>query len=402
MSRSRNRRSIRGLAPHYEESTTLALSPTPLVFSPAGTLTILVIDDNTLVNEMIATVLMEQGYHVQVATSAGQAMELIAQAPPNLVLVDALLPQSDNYGLLNRIHGNPSTRDIPVIWMTGHDSPDFRRRMRVAGGVDYLTKPIHRDELVAAVAAALRRQEERDVEICRRVDEMRRQIIAMVQHEFRTPLTFVMGYAEFLQDGLQQNLPREELENSVSAILEGSHRLHRLVESFLLLAMLSEDRLPDDEIYPLDPTALWRECITEATLSLHEAQLQVIIAEPPDPVIVFGVMDLLREALTRLLDNAIRYRRPDSRYVWLDTVVKPGLVGWRIRDEGMGVSPTRLATLSSPFVRGHAYQSDQHGMGLGLALARRVAELHHGYLEIESQEGVGSTFILWVSDRELI
>jgi signal transduction histidine kinase len=71
-----------------------------------------------------------------------------------------------------------------------------------------------------------------------------------------------------------------------------------------------------------------------------------------------------------------------------------------VRDEGIGISPPLLAQLSAPFVRLHQRKADGHGIGLGLTLVRRVAELHGGYLEIESDEGVGSTFTLWVSDEE--
>jgi two-component system cell cycle sensor histidine kinase PleC len=168
------------------------------------------------------------------------------------------------------------------------------------------------------------------------------------------------------------------------------------------LANLSREELPSDEIYPLDPAALWRECLNEIHDTIDDAHVTVVLAEPPTPLMVFGVMDLLRESLSRLLDNAIRYRRSGERTIWLATVTKPGYVGWMIRDEGMGIPAPLLAQLSAPFVRLHQRQAYGHGIGLGLTLVRRVAELHGGYLEIQSEEGVGSTFTLWVSDQEVV
>jgi two-component system sensor histidine kinase/response regulator len=301
---------------------------------------------------------------------------------------------------LNRIRGNPKTRNLPVIFLTGHDSPDQRRRAKESGVVDYLTKPFEEGDLLTAVRAVLKRHAEQEADFNRRVEDVRNQILGLVQHEFRTPLTFVMGYAEYLQDAVSQDLPREEVQHAVDAIIEGSRRLHHLVESFLLLANLSRETLPVDEVYPLDPSALWRECLTEVRETLNEAEITVRMSEPPDPVVVFGVMDLLREALSRMVDNAIRYRRPGARTIWLATVSKPGFVGWLIRDDGIGIPPALLKQLSAPFVRLHQRQAEGHGIGLGLTLVRRVAELHGGYLEIESQEGIGSTFTLWVSDEE--
>jgi signal transduction histidine kinase len=371
-----------------------------LALKPMRENAILIVEDNATLNDMLCEVLQTHGFEVQSASNGLEAIQMLDQRPPNLVLSDLVMPEMDGHALLNRIRGNPKTRNVPVIFLTGYDSPEQRRRVRESGVVDYLTKPLNESDLLYAVRAALKRHADQEADFYRRVEEVRNQILGLVQHEFRTPLTFVMGYAEYLQDALRHDMPKEELQHSVDAIVEGSRRLHHLVESFLLLANLSRDSLPTEEIYPLDPSALWRECVTEVRESLEDAKLSVRMSEPPDPVIVFGVMDLLREALSRMLDNAIRYRRPEAKTIWLETVAKPGYVGWSVRDEGVGIPPALLAQLSAPFVRLHQRQADGHGIGLGLTLVRRVAELHGGYLEIESEEGIGSTFTLWVSDEE--
>jgi len=363
---------------------------------------ILVVEDNEALNMTLCDLLQAHGYKVQSATNGNTALQMLAQNPPDLVVSDILMPEMDGHALLNRIRGNARTRNLPVIFLTGYDSPEQRRRVKESGVVDYITKPFDEGELLNAVRAIIKRHTEQEADFYYRVEEVRNQILGVVQHEFRTPLTFVMGYAEYLQDAVRQELPREEIQHAVDAIMEGSQRLHHLVESFLLLATLSREALPSDEVYPLDPGALWRECIAAARETIEEAQITVHMSEPPDPIIVFGVMDLLREGLSRMLDNAIRYRRPGPRTIWLATLAKPGCVGWSIRDEGVGIAPSLLAQLSAPFVRLHQRHAEGHGIGLGLTLVRRVAELHGGNLEIESEEGIGSTFTLWVSDEERI
>jgi len=361
---------------------------------------ILVVEDNEALNFTLCEFLQTQGYTVHRASNGTEALEMMTKNPPDLVVSDILTPEMDGQALLNRIRGNPKTRNLPVIFLTGFDSPEQRRRIKASGGVDYVSKPLNEGELLNTVRAVMRRHAEQEADFQRRVEEVRHQILGLVQHEFRTPLTFVMGYAEYLQDAVRQDMPREEVQHAVDAILEGSRRLHHLVESFLLLANLSREELPTDEVYPLDPAALWRECLTEVREAIEEAEITVLTSELPDPVVVFGVMDLLREALSRMVDNAIRYRRPGARTIGLGTVAKPGFVGWMIRDEGVGIAPALLAQLSAPFVRLNQRQAEGHGIGLGLTLVRRVAELHGGYLDIESEEGVGSTFTLWVSDEE--
>jgi signal transduction histidine kinase len=361
---------------------------------------ILVVEDNETLNYTLCELLQTHGYNVRSARNGSEALRLLSETLPDLVVSDVVMPEMDGHALLDRMRGNPKTRNLPVIFLTGHDSTEQRRRARESGVADYLTKPLNESDLLYTVRSVLKRHADQEADLQSRIEEVRNQILELVQHEFRTPLTFVMGYAEYLQDALRQDLPRDELQDSVDAILEGSRRLHHLVESFLLLANLSRDALLTDEVYPLDPAALWRDCVAQARETLDDAEITVRIAELPDPIIAFGVMDLLREALSRLLDNAIRYRRPGARTILLATVAKPGYVGWSIRDEGVGIAPDLLVQLSAPFVRLHQRQADGHGIGLGLTLVRRVAELHGGYLDIMSEEGVGSTFTLWVSDEE--
>ncbi len=399
----RGQRAVTGTStPTAEEWSEMFLSHQPLILNPIQGRTVLVVESNPTLNRAMCETLEAHEYEVQSAHNGREALAILAERQTDLVVSDLGMPEMDGYDLLKQIRSNPKTRYLPVIFLSGHDSSIQRRRARDSGVVDYLTMPVAEEDLLHSVRSVLKRQSEQEADFHRRVEEMRSQILGLVQHEFRTPLTFVMGYAEFLQDALQQDLPREEIEHSVNAIVEGSRRLHHLVESFLLLANLSRDALPRDEVYPLDPAALWRESLTEVRDSLEDAQIKVVLTESPDPVIVFGVMDLLREALSRLLDNAIRYRRPGVHTIWLATVSKPGYVGWQIRDEGLGISASVIAQLSSPFVRLHPPEPEGHGIGLGLTLVRRVAELHGGYVEIESEEGSGSTFTLWVSDEEVM
>lgn len=401
MSSSRSRRNTSPeRTPIDQDWPVMFVTNQPTLSNVAQGNAILVVEDNPNLNDTICEMLQAHGYSVLSANNGTAAWEMLQQSPPDLVVSDLVMPEMDGHALLNRIRGNPKTRNLPVVFLTGHDSPEQRRRAKESGVVDYLTKPLNEDDLLHTVSTALKRHADQEADFHRRVEEVRNQILGLVQHEFRTPLTFIMGYAEYLQDAINQDLPREEVQHSIDAILEGSRRLHHLIESFLLLANLSRGALPIDNIYPLDPAALWRECLTEVRETVDEAGLTVHINEPPDPVIVFGVMDLLREALSRLLDNAIRYRRSDAQTITLSTIAKPGYVGWKISDEGNGIPKPLLMQLSAPFVRLHQRQAEGHGIGLGLTLVRRVAELHGGYLEIESEEGVGSTFTLWVSDEE--
>lgn len=365
---------------------------------------ILVVEDNATLNRVLCTLLAEQGYAVESAHDGADALDKLHHYAPDLIVTDVVMPEMDGHTLLQQIRSDPNTYHLPVIFLTGYASADDRQRAKELGVEEYLTKPLDSSDLIHSVRNALLRRQATERHIDYRVETIRTQILNLVQHEFRTPLTLIMGYGEYLQEIIEdqgiQAVDEKELRQSLDAILEGSRRLHHLVESFLTLANLGRDTLPEEDIYPLDPLALWRESVTMLREEINASPLQVILNEPPDPVIIYGVMELLREALVRLLDNALRYRRSTSQFVWLTVVTKPGFVGWEIRDEGIGIAPQRIATLAAPFARLHKPGVATHGAGLSLTLARRVAELHGGTLTIDSEEGRGSVFTLWVVDRD--
>lgn len=381
--------------------TELALPP---LSTELKTQSILVVEDNATLNQVLCDLLAEQGYAVESAHDGVDALDKLHHHTPDLVVADVVMPQMDGHTLLQQIRSDPNIYHLPVIFLTGYASADDRRRAKELGVEEYLTKPLDSNDLIHSVRNALLRRQSTERHINHRVEAIRNQILGLVQHEFRTPLTLIMGYAEYLQESITDRgahaLSEDDLRQSIEAILEGSRRLNHLVESFLTLATLGREMLPAEDIYPLDPVALWRESMTVLRQEINTSPLQIVLNEPPDPVIAYGVMELLREALVRLLDNALHFRRPESQFIWLNVVAKPGFVGWQIRDEGIGISPHHLAKLAEPFVRLHKPGVTTHGVGLSLTLARRIAELHGGTLTIDSEEGCGSVFTLWIADHD--
>lgn len=364
------------------------------------TATILVVEDSRTLNRAVCEVLAAQDYIVLPAYDGLQALSVLHQQPVDLVLSDIVMPHLDGYGLLQAIRAEERFRHLPVVFLTGYATPDDRRRAKDSGVEDYLAKPLDDNDLLATVRNVLSRRDVLEAAVQRQVEAVRSQILGLMQHEFRTPLTFVMGYAEFLQSALGHAPESAELQHSVEAILEGGRRLHHLIESFLTLASLSEAALHPGDLYPLDPMALWRECVTVMQPTLDRCNLQVQVEDPAQSLEVYGVLDLVREALLRLLDNAIIYRRPESHTIRLTAATQPGYVGWIIQDDGMGIPAEQVATLVRPFARMPRSPTGSHGAGLGLPLAQRVAHMHNGFLSVESQEGVGSTFGFWISDAE--
>ena len=361
------------------------------------TASVLVVEDNKDLNLAICEILRSYGYLIQSAMDGKDALDTLRTTPPDVILCDIMMPKMDGYTLLKHTRADPKFRTLPFIFLTARTGSDDQRRAKGIGIEDYLTKPVEEPDLVLAIQNALRRRQNVEEELAQHMDALRNQIVRTLQHEFRTPLTFVLGYAEFLQD-LVNELDNDELSTAVKGILEGGHRLHRLIESFLLLANVQNREAKSEELYSLNGVSLLHNAVHDSRTPLEKAGITAKISGQNDDAWLLGEPEFLHESLKRMLDNAARYSRPESQNVWLSIErLDETHVGLRVRDEGKGIPAQLLDKLARPFEQEDRDGRTDPGAGLSVAFMHHVANLHGGRLEIESEEGKGSTFTLWVS-----
>ncbi|MCB0098074.1 MAG: hybrid sensor histidine kinase/response regulator [Caldilineaceae bacterium] len=363
--------------------------------------TILVVEDNADLNMALCEILESYNYEVRSAANGQEALDSMSGSLPDVILCDIMMPGMDGYTLLRHTRSEPQLRTRPFIFLTALTSTTDQRKAFDIGIEHYLTKPVDEQDLILAIRNALRRQRDMEYEMSRQLDVLRNQIVATLQHEFRTPLTFVLGFAEYLQDIMEQEIDLEGLRTATAGILEGGHRLQRLIESFLMLAELQSREMQPDELEALTAITIIQNVVDDSRVALTKAGLTVDISPDNQDLMVIGEPELLHEAIKRIVDNAIRYRRPASKKIWVSA--KPlgeTYVGLCVRDEGMGIPPNTVKALSRPFEQGDRSDRTEPGAGLSLALVHHVATLHGGQLEVSSQEGVGSEFTLWLPAAE--
>lgn len=357
---------------------------------------VLIVEDNAGLRLALCDMLASYGYQVRSAADGIEALELLKTFQPDVVLCDIMMPGLDGYALLQRARSDPALRTLPFIFLTALNSAADLRRAKEIGVEDYLTKPVDSGDLVLAIENALQRKRRMQEESQHKIDEVRNRIVGLLQHEFRTPLTFVLGYAELIASTDPANLNWDELRIAAGAILDGGRRLQRLIEGFLLLAELQHRTLQPGDVEKLDAWTLWRDVAQEMEAEAAAAGLRIEIARTTLPVYITGDAHLIEEALRRLLDNAIRYRRADSHTIRLAVVQAAPYVGLRIADDGPGLAPTAVAEFERPFDQPNRAQRTAGGVGLSLPFIAQVAHLHGGRLQIESEPGRGSTFTLWL------
>ena len=228
-----------------------------------------------------------------------------------------------------------------------------------------------------------------DITELRKLERVRRDFIANVSHEFRTPLTAIQGFAETLIAGALDD-PQNRVR-FLNIILEHARRLARLTEDLLKLSQMDADRL-ELEIRPVKVAQLVESCYETARHRAAEKELNLALDVSDHLPDVAGDARRLQEVLQNLLDNAIQYTLPGGKIV-LTADLKNEEVIFTVADTGIGIPTADQPRIFERFYRVDAARSrEAGGTGLGLAIAKHLIEAQGGRIWVESEIGVGSKF----------
>lgn len=228
----------------------------------------------------------------------------------------------------------------------------------------------------------------RDISQLERLENMRRDFVANVSHELKTPLTVVSGFVEMLVDDFDA-YPREDALHYLRLVQEQSGRMQHLIDDLLTLSALETGSLtPLDE--RVEVPALLASIQQEAqALSAGRHQISLVCDGPP---VLLGCANELRSAFGNLASNAVRYTPDGGRVELIWQRIADG-AAFTVADSGIGIAPQHIPRLTERFYRVDRSRSrETGGTGLGLAIVKHVLTRHQGRLEVESEAGKGSRF----------
>jgi len=351
---------------------------------------ILVIEDNETIREEILTWLMLEDYEAIGAANGREGVKFALQQTPDLIVSDIMMPEKDGYRVLLELRAQPVTSLIPFIFLTAkQEKTDVRHGMEL-GADDYITKPFSREELLNAIQARLARRDIYIDDSDRKMRSLRYNLMRVLPHELRTPLVGILGIGELLEQDAESLTPTEIIEYA-EMITASGRQLYRLVENHLLYAQL--------EVYANDSHVAGVQsegAVGEVAAIVRNTSTTV--AQNYDRVpdlhlnLTPGTIPVERKHLSKiaqeLVDNAFKFSQPHTQ-VSVEGKIQANKYILTISDQGRGIAQTNIPRIDA-FVQFDRVMYEQRGSGLGLTLARRLAELHGGSLQIKSTVGIGT------------
>lgn len=270
--------------------------------------------------------------------------------------------------------------------MTRFRDSGFREHRPVARGD---SRPRDEIERLARTFDAMAERLVAQLDELEKTDRLRRELVANISHDLRTPLTSLRGFLETLSLK-QAALGPDERQGFLEGAIRQADRLNRLVADLFELARL-DSGTRELEVEPLALAELAQDAVQQFHLLADERGVELETRVPDGPAMVEGDVGLLARVLDNLLDNGLRHTPAGGR-VTLGLRETPQWISVEVTDTGCGIAPDDLPHVFDRFFQSQSRLVEGDHAGLGLAISKRVVELHGGTIEVASQLGRGTTF----------
>ncbi len=379
---------------------------------------ILVVDDDEMVRYVLTEKLQESGFLVTTAPDGLKAIELFENTPFDAVLLDLKMPGMDGIETLKELRKHDP--DIPVIMVTAFGDITTAVEAIKLGAYDFVEKPPQISRIMVTLRRAIEKAAlEREIKVLgksseesaalkqayqklKELDQAKSTFLSSVSHELRTPLTSIIGYADISRKKLTKLFPEsdgrdskngkivQQVEENLSTIAQESEKLAGLIESILDLTAMEAGTV-EWRWEPLSLSEVIENAAATFSAVFKEKGLEFISEVEGDLPLLKGDRYRLSQVMKQLFSNAAAFTEKgrvtfSAKQVNTDVVI-------RISDTGRGISASRHELIFEKFSQiGDTLTEKPKGVGLGLPICRLIVGYHGGKIDVESEQGLGSTF----------
>jgi two-component system, sensor histidine kinase and response regulator len=351
---------------------------------------ILLVDDSADSLRLLQVTLKLKGYNVTIADSGAEALVQIAEYPPDLVLLDVVMPDMDGYEVTRQIKHNSNLPFIPILLVTGSEKSSVVKGLD-AGADEFIRKPVDKKELLARVRALLRLKHSMDEQLF--LSQRREDFVTRLTHDLRTPLIAADQFLKLLQRGVFGNT-LSAMRESLEQMAQSNQTLLSMVDTLLEVYQYEAGGKTLD-FFVVDLWELCQQVVQELMplANVKQLTLKAALTEDTEASLarVRGDRLELRRLLTNLVGNAIRFSDAGSVEVRLNSTVQGVTI--EVEDTGIGMNPEEQLLLFDRFRQG---KHQRRGNGLGLYLSRQIVEAHQGNISVSSIVGKGSIFTVYL------
>jgi len=370
-------------------------------------LSILAVDDNQMNLIVMKNMFKSSAYEVYYADCGQKAIDLAREKHPDMILLDVVMPDMSGFEVCRLLKEEEYFKTIPVIFITAADDLEFIISGFEAGGVDYVTKPFRKEEIMLRIKTHFDLKLTRDQLLktttsLQELNKVKDRLFSIIGHDLRSPIGNVKMVLEFMSKGIIDPNKGDIYKNTIADLLRTTDEVFALLENLLTWATNESGNM---QIIPeninLKQAVVSIVNLYQAGINNKHIKLNINI---DDNHFIFADLNMVKTIIRNLLSNALKFTPLEGK-ITFESWLENGFVKIGVSDTGQGISEDRINKILDPTI---FFSTDglnkESGNGLGLKLCKDFIEKSRGRIWIESILEIGTSvfFTLPAKNEEIV